>query len=777
MRTEAIMPMQRLWLIGRQIIQYLNRWPEWLKSALGLLLLTLPAFLHVLLRPQLIASGGDLLIYYYWEHFTREQLSVGQLPLWNPYILAGYPAVGNPQVMIFYPPALALRLLPLQFAFGAGYMLHVWWAGLGMYWLVRQQSLSVGASCLAAIAFMFSGFIVPRIEAGHVDLLYTVSWLPWAVWLWQRTLWSGSARTMLLSSIVIGLQFLAGHPATLVLTLLLLVVVTVHWVTLRLRPLALNDLLTRLGLGVLASVVVAGGFAFQLLPTVQLIGLSTHAAGFLRDCGLPVTLTWKDITSIFLASIPFDVFLPWERNGYFGALALVLALIGLAARSLPDPTRFKSLLVAALIAGLILGINPSLPFTAGQHLLPAVSSFRVPVRFMLYVPFAGAGLAAIGFESLLVRLKAGESGRPWPWVTAVVLAALAIPFDAMRLIGQGLASSQSIDLRQVVSYLVATTAPRYALSAGALRWIQSSRNVKFAVVGALVVLCADLWVFSRTYIFAVPITTLSNPSGWIETIDPTEARLVVQPYMFANGSMVTHTANAQGYASIIPAAYANLLNRTPPSARCGTVEHVTISAADSHALKLLSVRYLISATGPLDIGLPPIQFGLNVYELSDYWPRAQVVGRVVAASTSSEAIAAVEDPDFDPTRDVVIEGMASPMPVWADAEDGRATAKIVEYRPLRVRVEVESPAAGMLMLNDVWYPGWRASVNGVEAPVYRANGAFRAVPVPAGRSEVTFTFQSDMLMLGWGVSVVTWGLVVAAVLATRLRRGAAKRPS
>jgi uncharacterized membrane protein YfhO len=44
----------------------------------------------------------------------------------------------------------------------------------------------------------------------------------------------------------------------------------------------------------------------------------------------------------------------------------------------------------------------------------------------------------------------------------------------------------------------------------------------------------------------------------------------------------------------------------------------------------------------------------------------------------------------------------------------------------------------------------------IEAPVYRANGAFRAVPVPAGRSEVTFTFQSDMLMLGWGMSVVTW---------------------
>jgi uncharacterized membrane protein YhiD involved in acid resistance len=52
------------------------------------------------------------------------------------------------------------------------------WAGLGMYWLVRHQGLSRVAAVVSGIAFMMSGVIVPRIQAGHVDLLYTTAWLP-----------------------------------------------------------------------------------------------------------------------------------------------------------------------------------------------------------------------------------------------------------------------------------------------------------------------------------------------------------------------------------------------------------------------------------------------------------------------------------------------------------------------------------------------------------------------------------------------------------------------
>lgn len=54
-----------------------DRYPEWLTSSAVMFLLAFSAFAHILLRPWLLISGNDLLIYYFWEHFTREQLAAG----------------------------------------------------------------------------------------------------------------------------------------------------------------------------------------------------------------------------------------------------------------------------------------------------------------------------------------------------------------------------------------------------------------------------------------------------------------------------------------------------------------------------------------------------------------------------------------------------------------------------------------------------------------------------------------------------------------------------
>ena len=47
----------------------------------------------------------------------------------------------------------------------------------------------------------------------------------------------------------------------------------------------------------------------------------------------------------------------------------------------------------------------------------------------------------------------------------------------------------------------------------------------------------------------------------------------------------------------------------------------------------------------------------------------------------------------------------------------------------------------MLLLNDVWHPWWRASIDGNATEILRANAIFRAVQVPPGKSTVRFTFE------------------------------------
>jgi hypothetical protein len=85
--------------------------------------------------------------------------------------------------------------------------------------------------------------------------------------------------------------------------------------------------------------------------------------------------------------------------------------------------------------------------------------------------------------------------------------------------------------------------------------------------------------------------------------------------------------------------------------------------------------------------------------------------------------------------------------------DEPAGAQITRYSPTAIDVRVNAPEAGYLVLSETWYPGWSAAVNGQRAPIEPVNGVFRAVPVPAGASEVQLRYWPP----SW-----TWGLIMLA---------------
>ena len=79
----------------------------------------------------------------------------------------------------------------------------------------------------------------------------------------------------------------------------------------------------------------------------------------------------------------------------------------------------------------------------------------------------------------------------------------------------------------------------------------------------------------------------------------------------------------------------------------------------------------------------------------------------------------------------------------ADAPGGGAagSARILRYQNTEVEIEADAPSGGFVVLNDIWHPWWRATVDGRPAEILKANVLFRAVAGPPGRHVVRFTFH------------------------------------
>jgi hypothetical protein len=164
---------------------------------------------------------------------------------------------------------------------------------------------------------------------------------------------------------------------------------------------------------------------------------------------------------------------------------------------------------------------------------------------------------------------------------------------------------------------------------------------------------------------------------------------------------------------------------------------------------------------------------VKIYENLDVLPRAFIVHQVQQVGDDAAALAAMQDPAFDPSSQVVLDastcsrdsinwtlGAAVGEGVIGDGPR-LESASIAQYRPERVVIEAHLDEPGVLILTDAWYPGWQATVDGEPVPVCEADLLFRAVPLDAGPHRVVFAFRPRGHWVGAVVSGI--GLVVLIV--------------
>lgn len=561
--------------------------------------------------------------------------------------------------------------------------------------------------------------------------------------------------------------------------------------------------------------------AAQLVPTLELVGQGYRVGGMNRDEAGSYAI---DRTHLLETLLPTYWNLPaQEVTGYVGTVALPFAAIAIAV----SPARRQVLaLVATAGVALVLGLGTYTSlFDTAMRYVPLFSSFRAPGRWLLIWTFAVAGLAAHGLDAVASR-RAGRTHLVPAVIASLAIATLAIGVGATRTWLVGGVQWLPPGRVALVWLWCAATGAMGALTLAQFNGpVHALTRVCVIAVAALELALAGhrmeyAWpVDPVVYAAPPPVVPFARERLATRSPDASPPRLVsltieqhldaqrlarstfgavgdtiryraMQDALKPDLGMVYGLPTIDGYdGGLLPLrTYARFKPVVLPSGVAAPVPHLTLAAeaagrADARRYASLGVAAIISdgrngSPGndwrTVDDAPGAAWWHDNAIPMAS---RALVIDRIIVEPDDGKAISLLNSLDLATVATVTapVAGMeattsaatTSPTPTPA------GTARVTAYRAHEVVIEATVSRPALLVLTDADYPGWRATVNGLAAPVIRVDTVFRAVAVTAGTHAIRFEYVPWSARLGAAVSGIAWFATAGAVAWTLRRRAGA----
>lgn len=165
----------------------------------------------------------------------------------------------------------------------------------------------------------------------------------------------------------------------------------------------------------------------------------------------------------------------------------------------------------------------------------------------------------------------------------------------------------------------------------------------------------------------------------------------------------------------------------------------------------------------------------RVYENRRVLPRAWLVGHAEAVN-DEEALRRIRGEDeklFDPRQTALLEIAPESLPQElreAGASGATAQAQIVGYEPNRLAIETVADKRAALVVSEINYPGWEATIDGQPTTIFTANYLLRAVIVPEGRHRVEMRYTAPAARRGAIISALTLLVLTGALFFQKSRR-------
>ena len=707
--------------------------------------------------------------------------------LWTEGMYSGYPIAADPQSLTWYP---VLRLFRLVGADWNVFLVSAFViASATCFLFVRRLTGSTVAGILGGVTYGFSGIMLGHI--GHFNQIHAAAWVPLALYGLQITR-EGYYRTgTAAAGLGFALLWLAGHPQVPLYTTYLAAALVIGQVLIDRPP--KNVVVARVVWSVAAMLLGVGLAAVTVIPMLELGQLSVRAESN-WELYISKALPSRQLLALILpfafgglwhdGSVPvpyFGIGGPQENTGYVGLLPVVLALAALASRS----TRRREiwLWVALFVVAALLCLGAATPMGTLFYYAPGYARFRVPARHLFVTSLCLAVLAGLAWRALAGR-REGWSAIAGASVTIGVVAAVAFAMLAWAAADVQEALEKDLYARWAPGWSLVVTGV-IALCALLARVADRARYGLLACATIFVALhVAELTTFHyrnsgmrfryadvrRTEAIPHPRiaelrTELQRTGGRVLAADGSK-----NPFILPNLTRPWNVPAASGSGSLSLARYAQALGMGGP----GDVYPETL-LSEHRALDLFSVRYAMVRAGvPLAHELRNSERWTPMESLQYYdddpdtaytlfrneraLSRAWCVPSVVRV-TQEEALFAIRVGHLPAGK-----GEFRPAEVALVEDDDLRERPYVPGQPVRSEVVaqfdqrrylVESDVPCVLVISEVYYPWWRASLDDADVDVVRVNHAMVGVSIPPGSHVVALRLRPTSVWTGGATSAVS----------------------
>ncbi|WP_321474844.1 hypothetical protein [uncultured Paludibaculum sp.] len=687
-----------------------------------------------------------------WFQFEAGEWHRGHIPLWDPNTFGGQPLLAQAQPGVAYPLNWLLFALPLGHGWLRQIYLHWYFVVIHLmaawfaYKLCRELACRRTASVFGAAVFSLSGWM------GVTEWPQMINGAVWAPLVYLYLIRTMRGRNPWLNSVLagffLGVAWLSGHHQIPIFLSLSCAGAWLWFLASHLRA----DPRRWTAALLLFWLLAVSTAAVQILPAQEYGKLSV------RWVDAPDAVTWDQ-------KVPYTVHLKyglnpvsvlgilvsgWSLNSdpFVGVAAFTLGLIGIALVW----KRWETRLFAAIAVGGLLYSLANFNVLHGilYSLLPVVDKARNSSMAVFLFGFGVSILAALGLDAL-------DEARESDWVrrasTAVlylgafIFATRFVLLELQPLPGAG--GEQRSLMTGLAALLLAV-------------WLQGVRRNQIAWRAAA--LCALL-------LFLVEVT--GQNSFYLPHVYEKE-RLEMLNSMRDHGDIARFLRQQPGLPRVeiddaqikynfgdwygIPQSGGYLASLT---------KNVQAMGFNEPAVKrLMGVAYAV--------GKAPTAFhkdevfsgtsGLKIFRNGDVMPRVFAVHEVTRLNDRLRGMEELNRIAPDMARKAFVFGQAPQLAQCGGTDD----VWIPAYASTRIQVTASLSCRGLVILADTYFPGWKATVDGKDVPVYEVDGLVRGVVCEAGKHEIEYVYRPASILLGGFASFAS--LLAAGVCFVMVKR-------